>query len=318
MFIISNGLILLFYTVITVTTGVLCYTVNCDSGPSSLFPSHVSKKVMSIPISPCYQGTYHSIVIFGDSWTANGRGPLKETSYEPGDYEGRMTNGPTWIEYLATFMGADLYDYAYSGATANNTLLPRSVPDIKQQIDEFYTKKPNLNNEDTLYIIWTGVNDVHDIYNKTSNQAEQHSLLNAIIDSISLEVNALQPTEQLIIMGLAPIQQLPLFSPPPGYTNALLDLIKTFNDKLQALSQNVNHQATRFIDTHIFFEKYLHSKEEYELIDTAHACVNDFEQCTASQFSYLWWDDWHPTTIAHQLIAADVFHILHNETSILK
>lgn len=33
---------------------------------------------------------------------------------------GRQTNGPTWAEYLAKMMGADLEDYAFSGATANN------------------------------------------------------------------------------------------------------------------------------------------------------------------------------------------------------
>ncbi|KAG2226654.1 hypothetical protein INT45_001001 [Circinella minor] len=225
----------------------------------------------------------------------------------------RNTNGPTWIEYLATYLGADLYDQAYSGATANNvskrSILPRSVPDISEQILEFNSNDSKLNSAETLYIIWTGVNDVHDIYVKTNDITEQNILLNSIVDSVTKEVNSFHPTDHLLIMGLAPIERLPLFSSLSDPT-ALIKLIRTYNEKLKALAAS-RYPSTKFINANFMFEKYIAFHNSYKYVDTTQACTLDLEQCIKSNYSYLWWDEWHPTTKTHQLIATDVFFNLH-------
>ncbi|KAI9497181.1 GDSL lipase/esterase [Zychaea mexicana] len=218
-----------------------------------------------------------------------------------------MTNGPTWNEYLSAFMGTDLFNHAYSGATANNTILPRAVPDVSEQIQEFHTSCTSFDDQETLYIIWTGVNDVHDIYVATSNITEQNILLDNIIESIANEMKRL-PHEHLLVLGLAPIQHLPLFTQHLGTSDALSSLIDTFNDKLRALAQGV----IRFIDTRRLFEKYFTLQDTDGFADITQACIRDFKQCLSSKFNYIWWDDWHPSTATHQLLAADLYDILHN------
>jgi hypothetical protein len=76
-----------------------------------------------------------------------------------------------------------------AGATANNTNVPRGIADVQQQVQQYLTYMGNasLPFESTLYAIWIGVNDIHDIYTNDSpdQQSEKvkiaaESVLNAV------------------------------------------------------------------------------------------------------------------------------------------
>jgi len=65
------------------------------------------------------------IKAFGDSTCDNGNGTytLLNHTYPPSPpyYNGRFSNGPVFMEYLSNILNATLYDYAYGGATSDNT-----------------------------------------------------------------------------------------------------------------------------------------------------------------------------------------------------
>ncbi|KAI7870112.1 hypothetical protein BDF14DRAFT_142986 [Spinellus fusiger] len=158
---------------------VHCYKVLCSQDPQVYPPSTVH--------TPCYSTQWKTIVTFGDSWTDNGKGPLSETSYLNEDYLGRMSNGPTWAEYLSKSSGSDLYNFAFSGATANNKIIPRSTLDVGQQIQLFFmtTDTKQLDPLETLYILWIGVNDVHDMFVNNINSTDAlEPIINSVISSI--------------------------------------------------------------------------------------------------------------------------------------
>ncbi|GBB99529.1 hypothetical protein RclHR1_03550009 [Rhizophagus clarus] len=98
------------------------------------------------------QGTAHrfdKIVVFGDNNVDNGNEwKQSNQTYPPSSiykYQGRFSNGLTWVEYLSQFLEAQIEDYAFGGATSDSNFVPgfsgkynnMSVIGIKQQVQEY-------------------------------------------------------------------------------------------------------------------------------------------------------------------------------------
>jgi hypothetical protein len=71
------------------------------------------------------------------------------------------TNGTTWGQYVSSYAGINLYNFAISGATCDNRTTPRAwyFPDItKDELGSYYnlTATVKLDPEETLYTIWIG------------------------------------------------------------------------------------------------------------------------------------------------------------------
>ncbi len=97
---------------------------------------------------------FDSIVAFGDSLMDNGNlygmtGGAMPPS--PPYWEGRFSNGPVWVEYLADSMGLSdqLYDFAVGGSTTANVLNDQIIP---------YTAS-NAGSVNTLYVLGAANND---------------------------------------------------------------------------------------------------------------------------------------------------------------
>ncbi|KAG8915608.1 hypothetical protein FRC01_003576 [Tulasnella sp. 417] len=110
--------------------------------------------------------TYKTIVAFGDSYTTGGNadgGPLLPAVLT-GDSPkagGRTTNGPTWVEDIASDIGATIMDYAIGGAVTNVTLWPSksTASDFIHQVDLFLSQNHVLEPKTTLYAAFFGIND---------------------------------------------------------------------------------------------------------------------------------------------------------------
>ncbi|CAF5179240.1 unnamed protein product, partial [Rotaria sp. Silwood1] len=86
---------------------------------------------------------YDTIVCFGDSSSDTGNFYQLTNSKWPVDppyYNGRFSNGKTWIEKLGV---SNLINYAYGSATTDNNLvqgfttLNVRVPGVRQQITKY-------------------------------------------------------------------------------------------------------------------------------------------------------------------------------------
>lgn len=116
---------------------------------------------------------YASLVVFGDSLSDNGNGSYKLTNHSwPADkayFDGRFSNGPTYVEYLANDLGIPaLRDHAYGGATINNSFIAGGtgfnstipVPATLDQVKAYYKKATNKKrNGKDLVLISGGNND---------------------------------------------------------------------------------------------------------------------------------------------------------------
>ena len=77
--------------------------------------------------------TFDEVVVFGDSLSDNGNLVIVEGQPLPDPtlyYQGRLSNGPVWVEYLTNprHLGTALSDKAYGGANSSGLLPPASHP----------------------------------------------------------------------------------------------------------------------------------------------------------------------------------------------
>ncbi|KAL0085789.1 GDSL lipase/esterase [Phycomyces blakesleeanus] len=247
-----------------------------------------------------------------------------------------MTNGPTWAEYLSKLLGSDLYNFAFSGATANNSVVYRTTADVSEQIYMFQQTLRNqkLDPQESIYMLWTGVNDVHDIFVASKDKGiEPESAIDRVISSVYNELERLFTFSNACnfgIMGLAPIDRLPLFDDLSSDEKSdLRDLIKLYNYNMQNMIKQFIHDHTSakrrkrqyaasntgqvkiyFFDSHNLFQTFFEKPDEQDLWVLDKMCQSENStQCRVPD-RYLWWDTWHPTTAAHKIIANGVSDLI--------
>jgi phospholipase/lecithinase/hemolysin len=112
---------------------------------------------------------FSQMFVFGDSLSDDGnifgitQGAVPPT---PPYFNGRFTNGPVWVEYLAPSLGLTLNsanNFALGGATSgtqNTGNIPGlpSLPGLQQQIDGFTATNVSAD-PNALYVVYAGGND---------------------------------------------------------------------------------------------------------------------------------------------------------------
>jgi phospholipase/lecithinase/hemolysin len=280
---------------------------------------------------------YTSIVVFGDSLSDTGNfADLTRTKYKvriPGpdaDYtDGRFTDGDDtlpaarkyfglWIEqFAATLPSKPLIknslaggtNYAYGNATNGNgsstvyfgtsNSLSVNVNNIGQQITDYLATSPQITNK-TLFAVWGGSNDI-----LAATSADD--ILKAVIaQALNIQRLIDAGATQFIIPNIPPLGATPLLNGSPTtsipatgaavlYNQALataLSILRDFNfDKRLHLVQ---------FDVFSLFNKVVASPAKYSLTNvTASAQGN----AMVDPDTYLFWDDLHPTTSAHNILA---------------
>jgi phospholipase/lecithinase/hemolysin len=142
--------------------------------------------------------TPSALIVFGDSYSDNGntyRSSHSTYPFSPAYWEGRFSNGPVWVEYLARHFGLDPYkftqlsDFAYGQAQAKGrvTLTTQvdgqpslfTIPDLAGEYQLFVASNPPLNSN-ALYIVFIGANDFCNHFTPDANAQQLISdVLNA-------------------------------------------------------------------------------------------------------------------------------------------
>ncbi|PWN48665.1 hypothetical protein IE53DRAFT_184214 [Violaceomyces palustris] len=115
-----------------------------------------------------------NVVVFGDSYSTLGQnnGSPVRPAVLTGDSAlagGRASNGPTWAEYLAKNISANIYGFAHGGAVVDSKIVGRRSPtgtgigpntnDFAHQWQSYRPLGLKLRSEETLHIIFFGIND---------------------------------------------------------------------------------------------------------------------------------------------------------------
>lgn len=271
---------------------------------------------------PALAGPFNQIVVFGDSLsdTGNAQEALGSLAIDPNDYYmGRFSNGPVWVEYLAEQLQlvppvANLVsnsgrNYAFGGArTDGSGLVSLFINDINEQVPDY------LNNDggpsgDELIVVWGGANDFLD--GETNVAVPVNNLASDIAD-----LHAAGGRNFMVV-------NLPLLGQTPRYVGTSDEPV------FDAISTSFNSRLDLSLDT---LETTL-SGVEFFRVDAASLIGGAVADPGAFGFTnvtdqalglsgidadeYLFWDDLHPTTVAHNLLAQSAANVLFDALGVL-
>ncbi|KAL3463684.1 GDSL lipase/esterase [Aspergillus heterothallicus] len=181
--------------------------------------------VVAVPAST--RKSFSSVVIFGDSYTDQ-----RVYQYRP-DENGEVaepgtvlsTGGRVWPQYIGQYTGANIYNYAKSGAVCDTLFSPSPRQGVKQNeipsflADKAYTSnttgQPALYNppHETIYAIWIGTNDIGNRAFFTELQPDGLSLT-AYTDCVFAQLDRLYEVgaRRFVLMNLAPLHLSPQYA----------------------------------------------------------------------------------------------------------
>lgn len=253
-------------------------------------------------------------LIFGDSLSDEGRiYQLMDHTFPASPYfEGRYSNGPLWSEYIQ----GPRQNFAYAGAKTDrgNVLTEQlgSVVDntgLKSQLDEYFDSQPDLSAlSTTRVIINIGANDFLKLIESEEPSVEdiqeviQHAVDNIITAAQSLEAAGALP-ENITLIGLPNLSLIPLVKGFNGPQKRLMGVAsKQFNYALQKAGTDLGY---KIFDTYHFTNQIIHSPRLHGFKNVEDAC---FDKATgtvcAEPETYFFWDEVHPTSTAHRILAA--------------
>jgi phospholipase/lecithinase/hemolysin len=247
-------------------------------------------------------GGITGIVSFGDSLTDTGN-LYAATGQPPAPYDqGRFSNGPLWVEYLANQLGvaaptASLLggsNYAWAGADTGDGVNADGVPNTGLQIGTYLAS--NTPGATQLFTLWAGANDL--LRGQTNPSIP--------VSNIGSEIATLASAGARLFM----VPNLPLLGNLPA-TNTLPQSQRDGLNQLASSFDSLLHSELSQLRQSLGITIYeLDIKTLAEDI-IANPAQNGFTNVTTSAFGdgvlsgqgYLFWDGIHPTTVGHQFVA---------------
>jgi phospholipase/lecithinase/hemolysin len=280
---------------------------------------------------------FTSIVVFGDSLSDTGNDAhLTYDKYgirAPGpvaDYtDGRFTDGfdtlpaaqlysGVWIEQLAQSIpskpeiknsldGGSNYAFGFAN-TGNGTgtatfgpggSLSIDVENIGQQIDDYLATNPQITPK-TLFVVWGGANDL--LQNDISPEAIFNAAGNQMLN-IQRLIDA--GATQFLIPNLPPMGLTPRLNGNPVAAPIVNEASALYNAALGSVVQlllQTNHQKHLHIaqlDVFSLFNQIVATPSNYSLLNVTASS----QGAPVNPDLFLFWDDIHPTTHGHNIVA---------------
>jgi outer membrane lipase/esterase len=291
------------------------------------------------------QAPFSRIVVFGGSLSDTGNGfAFVRTNVTPPDYSlgpllipggvyarggHHLSNGATWIEYLARPLGlAGTVRPAFQSANQNATNFAvgaaRAREDglnfnLQAQVNAFLEQSGGMAPSDALYVIEIGGNDVRDAL--LAFPAGSDAILEAALESIVNAIITLHGAgaRHVLVWNVPDISLTPAVR-ILGAGNPLIPVIaslltQSFNASL-ALALNGLSALPQLnivpFDANGLITAIVADPGAFGLTDAENACVapNDPPFACQNPGEFLFWDGIHPTTAAHAIVASAVASVL--------
>lgn len=254
---------------------------------------------LPFPIATSAQN-FNQIYVFGDSLSDVGnvyKATNKESPPSPPYFQGRYSDGPVWVEYLASKLrltSNTSNNFAFGGAkTGNSQALP---PGVLAQIQRFKATRSSAE-PNALYIIWAGANDY--LGGATDTTVPINNLASAVKSLAAVGA------KNIVVANLPDLGKLP-GTRTTQRSSSLSNLTKKHNTGLaaslnslrQKLGSNIN---IIYIDVNSQFERVFNTPEKSGFKNVNQPCLNQGIICPRPN-EYLFWDSIHPSTAAHKLL----------------
>ncbi len=270
-------------------------------------------------------GPYSELIVFGDSLSDVGNIYDKTDSFlfpEPipvaaGYFNGRFSNGPVYSERLATALGlgplihsnAGGSNFAHGNAMTTGTGFPDwiVIDDIDVQVEDFLNAVPIVD-PDSLFVVFAGANDLLD------GEAD----VNASVGSLISDINDLiaEGAKNLLVANLPLLGLTPRFNGDPVQSASMNALTESFNSTLASAIDTfeASEPAVDFfrLDVAQMINDAVADPGAFGLVNVTDPAAPGLDFDTSGYDpnlivdepdTYLFWDEVHPTTAAHALLA---------------
>lgn len=290
-----------------------------------------------LPFKASANQKIEQIYTFGDSLSDvgnvfNATSQINNVGEPPPPYfNGRFSNGPVWVDYLAqrlklqpvpyttlppgAFSAPNGINYAFGGSSSglNNAVFPTlPFPGMLAQVNLFtsgLTANQQQADPKALYIVWAGAND-YLFGNVTNPQQPVNNISNAVT------VLAAAGAKNIMVLNLADLGKLPStrltqFSPQlTALTNAHNLALRNAIASLNRSLPSVNIIP---VDVNTLIKTFIKFPRAFGFTNVTEACFKNNAVC-ATPNSYLFWDDVHPTTVAHKQVQILALFVLKSRT----
>jgi thermolabile hemolysin len=253
-------------------------------------------------ITSGYAEPFDQVVIFGDSLSDNGNLVLIDDQPEPDPsiyYMGRFSNGPVWVEYLVEpgRLNAPLVNRALGGAQSEGLTPPGLIEQVIGHISLVSTPL----SPDTLFIIWIGGND--HLYGDRDFQSTVDNINEAMEHLVNFG------GMHLLVLNLPDLGATPslIGSPESGQaTQFTINFNTALGESIEAFRAGNPGIGVYTFDVNAFFAAIRNDPQAYGFIDVNQPSPNFDIPDNFDGAGHLFWDDLHPTTQTHVLLADHV------------
>ena len=272
--------------------------------------------------------------VFGDSLSDTGNifyASGNTYPQSPPYANGRFSNGKIWVEYLAeqlniskptlvtdlvpdldfskfptTTLPSQGVNFAFGGASSGlgNAIFPQSgLPGVLAQVQGFAANlqtQQKTADPDALYTLWASANDFLFIDPKNSTTPT---------NNVSQALNTLAGVgaKNILVFNLPDLSKVPFVqNQSPNDLENLQNTVNTYNSSLKqtldGLSNNPNLNIIP-VDVDSLFKEVSASPGKFGFTNVTDSCLANFNICGPDQSKYVFWDDVHPTTTTHKLVA---------------
>jgi phospholipase/lecithinase/hemolysin len=274
---------------------------------------------------------FTSTVVFGASLDDTGNVcNLSPASCPPAPYfNGRVSNGPVWVELVAAKYGTTVTpsrtggtNYAFSGArTGPIAGTTQGVPNMVQQVEEYLAKSTTSSRAKVLFVlnVATVGNDINDALTQsfTNPQAPATILGGAVVNTVNmigrLYANGAQ---NVLLVNSVNIGQTPLVRAQGAAASAGATQLSTqfntgLNGQLAALRASMPLLKLYVLDAGALHAAVIANPTGLGFANATLPCLTTAPAAVCSTpDSFFFWDGFHPTAAAGRLVFQRAVEVL--------
>lgn len=248
--------------------------------------------------------SFTGITVIGDSLSDTGR-TFQTIGLPPFPYyQGRVSNGPVWVEYLAPKLGLTynpLDNFSWAGARTDRSNSFTGLPGMLDELDELLSTTKRLENQ-ALYVVFGGSNDFIRIFAGEDPMVVIPEAVGNIL-SIVTQLRA-RGAKHIVVVDLPNLGLTPRArSGDPALAATATFLSAVFNNLLNTALNSADKKIVR-VSAFNILNMLAANPAAFGLTNVTDQGIGIFPDSAAT---YLFWDDLHPTTAVHRIFATAIY-----------
>lgn len=276
---------------------------------------HEGKNVPTVTIG---DSVLDRMIIFGDSLSDAinvYNGSYGTVPNSKSWYLGHFTNGLVWHEYLSKkHLFIPSYSWATGNAESGNGNIFLGFNQQVKSFQSYISKSKDYNIEKSLFLILFGGNDIISGNKKTDDMIQNYTLaLNHLIG---------MGAKKIAVLNLPNLAIVPVTKSMTQKERSIIEnKTKDFNQKLGQLITTLKpkYPNVKFISLDLYsaFNEIVSQSHKYGFKNNSDACLHlkrsslsyisgasPTQDCKNNDANYIFWDNMHPTSKAHEAISS--------------